>query len=130
MLSTRRFLAATFLISLPLAALGTSSGQDSKPGFAVPDGVTYRTADIMSEGTRMSAEVFTPEGSEGKLPTIIMSHGWGGTARDLQPSAVAFAKAGYLVIAFDYRGWGKSDSRLVLAGTKPESKDGKLVAEV
>src|SRR5262249_54004199 len=43
---------------------------------------------------------------------------------------IAFAKAGYLAIAFDYRGWGKSDSRLILAGAKPEKKDGKLVAEV
>jgi dienelactone hydrolase len=59
-----------------------------------------------------------------------MSHGWGGTAASLRPDAVAFARAGYLVIAFDYRGWGKSDSRLVPAGGRPETKDGKLVAEV
>ena len=34
------------------------------------------------------------------------------------------------MIAFDYRGWGKSDSRLILAGDKLEKKDGKLIAEV
>ena len=59
-----------------------------------------------------------------------MSHGWGGTAEHLRHTAIAFAKAGYLAIAFDYRGWGKSDARLILAGGKPEKKDGKLVAEV
>src|SRR5262249_27500414 len=64
-----------------------------------------------------------------KLPTIVMSHGWGGTAAALRPDAVRFARAGYLVVAFDYRGWGSSDSRLVAVG-KPEKKDGKLVAEV
>src|SRR5262249_42446409 len=74
---------------------------------------------------------FAPAGREGKkLPTIIMSHGWGGLAEHLRPTAIAFAKAGYLVIAFDYRGWGKSDSRLILAGPKSRDKDGKLVAEV
>ena len=31
---------------------------------------------------------------------------------------------------FDYRGWGKSDSRLILADKKLEKKDGKLIAEV
>ena len=51
------------------------------------------------------------------------------TAAALRPDAVRFARAGYLVVAFDYRGWGNSDSRLVAAG-KPEKKDGKLVAEV
>jgi dienelactone hydrolase len=83
------------------------------------------------EGTRMAAEVFAPKNPKTeKLPTIIMSHGWGGTAAALRPDAIVFAKAGFLVIAFDYRGWGHSDSRLILAGKKPETKDGKLVAEV
>jgi dienelactone hydrolase len=123
-------LSAWVAFLLPLAAIGTSA-QEPKPEFRVPEGVTFRAADILSEGTRMSAEVFAPEGPEGKrLPTIIMSHGWGGTAEHLRPTAIAFAKAGYLVIAFDYRGWGKSDSRLILAGTKSRDKDGKLVAEV
>jgi dienelactone hydrolase len=125
---TRLFALAAII--LPLATAGACA-QESKPGFPVPEGVTFRDADIVSEGTRMSAEVFAPAGSAGKkLATIIMSHGWGGLAEHLRPTAIAFAKAGYLVIAFDYRGWGKSDSRLVLAGTKTRDKDGKLLAEV
>jgi dienelactone hydrolase len=123
----RLFTIAVFFTPLALAA---ASAQEKGPDIALPEGVIFRAADITSEGTRMSALVFAPADSEGKrLPTIIMSHGWGGTAAGLRPDAIRFAKAGYLVIAFDYRGWGKSDSRLVAVG-KPEKKDGKLVAEV
>ncbi len=108
-----------------------SHAQDTPPGFKVPDDVTFRTADIMSEGTRMAAEVFAPKNPRTeKLPTIVMSHGWGGTAALLRPDGIAFARAGYLVVTFDYRGWGKSDSRLILAGKPIEKKDGKRVAEV
>ncbi len=66
------------------------------------------------------------------MPTIIIpGHGWGGVAAALRPDAVAFARAGYLVITFDYRGWGKSDSRLILSGVLQHHKaDGKTVAEV
>ncbi len=79
----------------------------------------------------MSAEVFSPkEPKAEKLPTIVMSHGWGGIAAGLRPDAIVFARAGFLVVVFDYRGWGKSDSRLILAGGKLEKHDGKLVAEV
>jgi len=128
MFPTRQIVWVAFLIHL--TAVGAFA-QEPKPEFRTPEGVAFRTADIFSEGTRMSAEVFAPEGTEGKrLPTIIMSHGWGGVAEHLRHSATEFAKAGYLVVTFDYRGWGKSDSRLVLAGAKPEKKDGKLVAEV
>lgn len=55
-----------------------------------------------------------------------MSHGWGGTAQVLRPDAVAFARAGYLVVSFDYRGWGKSDSRVVLAQPEAERRDSAL----
>jgi dienelactone hydrolase len=96
----------------------------------LPDNVTFRHADILSEGTRMAAEVFALKSLKSdKLPTIVMSHGWGGREEALRPDAIKFAQAGYLVVAFDYRGWGNSDSRLVPVG-KPEKKDGKLIAEV
>jgi hypothetical protein len=42
----------------------------------VPDDLTFRRAAIMSEGTRINAEVLAPKAAAGrKLPTIIMAHG-------------------------------------------------------
>jgi dienelactone hydrolase len=80
--------------------------------FTAPPEIDYRKADIWSEGTRMSAELFSPKSLAGKkLPTIVMAHGWGGVKASLRPDAVLFAKSGYLVLTFDYRGWGDSDSR-------------------
>jgi dienelactone hydrolase len=122
------------LFGLVLAAVCVGGpglhAQDRKPDFKVPEDVSFRAADIMSEGTRMAAEVFAPSNPKSdSLPTVVMSHGWGGTAAALRPDAIRFAQAGYLVVAFDYRGWGNSASRLVAVG-KPEKKEGKLVAEV
>jgi dienelactone hydrolase len=121
------------LLALTVAIISCVGGlytQVTKPAVKVPEDVAFRTADIMSEGTRMAAEVFTPkEPKREKLPTIIMSHGWGGTAAHLRPDAIRFAQAGYLVVTFDYRGWGESDSRLIAVG-KPERRDGKLIADV
>jgi dienelactone hydrolase len=118
-------LVAAWLIASGLLARGQAADVE------VPDDVVFRAEDILSEGTRMAAEVFAPKKPKSeRLPTIVMSHGWGGTAALLRPDAIAFARAGYLVVAFDYRGWGKSDARLVLAGKKPQRKDGKLIAEV
>lgn len=121
---------ATAALAIALASPGAFA-QDTKSALKVPEDVAFRTADIMSEGVRMAAEVFAPKHTPTeRLPTIVMSHGWGGTAAMLRPDAFAFARAGYLVVAFDYRGWGKSDSRLILANKPLERKDGKLFAEV
>ncbi len=91
--------------------------------FTPPDYLDHRKAYIWSEGTRMAAELFSPQSQAGKkLPTILMSHGWGGVVANLRPDAVAFARAGYLAVAFDYRGWGASDSRVILTGPPPAER--------
>jgi dienelactone hydrolase len=119
------FLCAWMIFSTDLLA------QDKQAEFKAPDDVAFRTDAILSDGTRMAAEIFAPmKPAAEKLPTIVMSHGWGGTAAALRPDAVVFARAGYLVVAFDYRGWGNSDSRLVRAGENSQQQDGKLVAKV
>ena len=121
------FLSAMFFVLLAGSRL---SAQEKQPDFKVPDDVSFRTADIRSEGTRIAAEIFAPKNPKtDKLPTIVMSHGWGGIASALRPDGIAFARAGYLVVVFDYRGWGNSDARLIQTGKK-EMKDGKLIAEV
>src|SRR5262249_35940391 len=96
------------LAGLPVPALG----QAEKASYAPPKDITFRKATIISEGTRLAAELFALESNTDKaLPTIIMCHGWGGVAAQLRPDAVAFARAGYFVVTFDWRGWGASEGR-------------------
>jgi pimeloyl-ACP methyl ester carboxylesterase len=100
--------------------------------YAPPKDIAFRKATIVSEGTRMAAEVFALKDHEGKaLPTLIMCHGWGGVAEMLRPDAVVFARAGYLVVTFDYRGWGASEGRLVASKPLARGKPGEsFTAEV
>lgn len=93
--------------------------------FKAPDNIEFRTANIISEGVRLQAELFSLKTLTGKpLPTVIMAHGWGGTAANFRWDALALANAGYLVVTFDYRGWGQSDGRIVLTAP-PEKKEGR-----
>ena len=99
--------------------------QAQSSGFKAPDNIEFRTANIISEGVRLQAELFSLKTLSGKpLPTVIMAHGWGGTAANFRWDALALANAGYLVITFDYRGWGQSDGRIVLTAP-PEKKEGR-----
>ena len=91
-------------------------------GFELPDTVTRRAVDIWSEGTRMAGDLYTPRAlaAGAARPTIVMSHGWGGTKALLANIASRLAAEGYLVLAFDYRGWGESDGKLVVQGDMPD----------
>ena len=115
------------LICLSLSGICAIAQQD----WQAPAGVSWRTDTILSEGTRLAAEIFSPADSDGEeLPCILMAHGWGGTVRGLRRDAVVFARAGYLAVTFDYRGWGNSDPRVILAQPAPDGKPGKFDAEV
>jgi len=129
MTGLRRVLSVV-LVSMLIGVQSAAAWQADK--FTPPDDIAFRKATIISEGTRMAAEVFSPKDQAGKkLPTIVMAHGWGGVASQLRLDAIAFARAGYLVVTFDYRGWGASDSRVILTGPQPErTSDLKLTAEV
>jgi dipeptidyl aminopeptidase/acylaminoacyl peptidase len=90
---------------------------------ALPEGVAVRQVTIWSEGTRMAGDLYYPEDVEEgeKLPAVVTCNGWGGTkAGSSGRVAARLAAAGYAALAFDYRGWGSSDGKLVVRGEMPE----------
>ena len=70
---------------------------------------------LYSEGTRLAAEVFTPAGGgpPSGHPAILLCHGWGGLMSQLSAYGEKFARAGFVAMTFDYRGWGESDGRII-----------------
>lgn len=81
-----------------------------------------RSINIWSEGTRLAGDLWTPDdvGAGDQLPAILLCHGWGGRKEHLNATyAPWFSRAGFAVLAFDYRGWGESDGKLVPAGAVP-----------
>ena len=110
------------LATLLFAALLVPSAATAQTAWQLPDTVKHKPVDIWSEGTRMAGDLYWPaDAPDGaSLPAIVMSHGWGGTKAGLRRNAAVFAADGFVVLAFDYRGWGESDGKLVVLGAMPE----------
>lgn len=71
--------------------------------------ITPQEFTFESQGTTCAATLYCPSGN-GPFPAILMSHGWGGIQDALTtPFYPKFLAAGYAVMTFDYRGWGKSE---------------------
>lgn len=69
---------------------------------------TVVNASFACQQTTCDAEMWLPQGVS-KPPVIVMAHGFGGLKDwGLQPFAQRFVQAGFAVVRFDYRGFGKS----------------------
>jgi uncharacterized protein len=87
------------------------------------DSIERKHITVWSEGTKMAADIYLPKerDADAKFPVIVFVNGTGGTLRKL-PTRLAphFVAKGYAFVAFDYRGWGESDSKLVMLEPMPE----------
>ena len=113
---------ATVILALCLsAAAQLPKATPQRP--ALPDNVEKRPVTIWSDGTRMAGDLYLPKGlkPEDKLPAIVLCAGTGGTKGGTQARlAPIFAQNGFIVLAFDYRGWGESESQLMAVASQPK----------
>ncbi len=122
-----RILSVNFLLAFSLLLYVEFVNSRDLYAKDLSDTVTQSQVNILSDGTRISGTVFIPDGpGNSRYPAIAMAHGWGGEASHLFQYAKKFAEVGYFVLVFDYRGWGKSDSRYVQA-KDPSTGELKLV---
>lgn len=83
-------------------------------------------------GASIYARVYLPVEGSGPFPTVIMSHGIGGTYENCDPYAKQFAAGGVAAVAFDFCGGGlgsKSDGKMVNMSTLTEWRDLSCVTD-
>jgi dienelactone hydrolase/cytochrome c553 len=97
--------------------------EQNAPATAPLDGVEKRPVVIFSDGTRMAGDLYLPKDRQPneKFPAIVLCAGTGGTKGGTQARvAPIFARNGFVVLAFDYRGWGESESQLMAVDPQPK----------
>ncbi|MEH6586140.1 MAG: alpha/beta fold hydrolase [Halioglobus sp.] len=74
---------------------------------------------IWSEGVKLQGNLFKPRAMTAgeKLPGLLLVHGWGGTKQHLNRAyAPQLASLGFVVLTFDFKGWGESNGPLIYRG--------------
>ena len=65
---------------------------------------------------------FAPPG-HGRAPAVLLAHGFGGSKADTRAQAVKLAQAGYAVLTWSARGFGKSTGQITLDSPDYDVKD-------
>jgi ABC-2 type transport system ATP-binding protein len=118
------------LLALVAAALAVvAAGAAGAARAAAPAPVAARNLTIrVTDGPRddqhvsLDATFFTPAGS-GKVPAILLAHGFGETKNAVRPEAEQLARAGFAVLTWSARGFGRSTGQIALDSPDYEVKD-------
>jgi ABC-2 type transport system ATP-binding protein len=70
----------------------------------------------------LDATFFTPAGT-GRVPALLLAHGFGQTKEAVEPEAEQFARAGFAVLTWSARGMGDSTGQIALDSPDYEVKD-------
>ena len=118
----KQFLYGVFL---PLWLSGIVAA-NTVAAAAVMDGVEHQEITIWSGGVRLAGDIYTPAGMTPgeKLPGILLVHGWGGVKANLtRDRAPRFAAKGFVVLVFDYKGWGESNGPVWVEKELPATEE-------
>ncbi|KUO13790.1 alpha/beta fold hydrolase [Streptomyces sp. DSM 15324] len=113
----RRLLAAAAaVVVLAGAGTWTAVADDDRPAV-------HHSDQVMSvDGVRLDTSYFT-SGASGRRPAVLLGHGFGGTKDDVRQQAEDLARAGYAVLTWSARGFGKSTGKIGLNDPKGEVAD-------
>jgi ABC-2 type transport system ATP-binding protein len=120
-----RLLLALVAAGLAIVAVGVAGVARA----AAPAPLTTRNLTIhVTDGPRDDQHValdttfFTPPG-RGRVPAILLAHGFGETKNAVRPEAERLARAGFAVLTWSARGFGRSTGQIALDSPDYEVKD-------
>ncbi|MEW1659130.1 alpha/beta fold hydrolase [Streptomyces sp. NPDC093707] len=72
---------------------------------------------------RIDTSFFSAGGTTGRRPAVLLAHGFGGSKADVRPEAEQLARAGYAVLTWSARGFGRSTGAIGLNDPAGEVAD-------
>lgn len=120
------FLAVSMSTPLLAADKNSRAAALARKYPELPANVDRRSIVIWSDGTKMAGDLYSPKEikKEDRLPAIVFVAGTGGTKKgSATRMAPLFVEKGFVFLAFDYRGWGESESKLLMLEPMPEPNE-------
>ncbi|WP_250028232.1 alpha/beta fold hydrolase [Paractinoplanes maris] len=76
-----------------------------------------------NENVRLDARLYLPRDRDGRVPAVLLAHGFGGTKESVSDDAESLAEQGYAVLAYTAEGFGRSGGQIHLNSPDHEIRD-------
>ncbi|MGX6603691.1 alpha/beta fold hydrolase [Micromonosporaceae bacterium Da 78-11] len=128
-LTRRRVTAGSAVLVLVAALVGWAAWPD-RDGWTAQDlRITVASGPAGTEPVDLDARFFLPAGRSGKVPAVLLAHGFGGTKDSVRDDAESLAGRGYAVLTWTAQGFGSSGGQIHLDSPDYEVKDGQRLLD-
>jgi ABC-2 type transport system ATP-binding protein len=110
------------VVAATVVAGGVAAASGPRPVTARDVRVSVTDGPHDDQHVVLDATFFTPSGT-GRVPAILLAHGFGETKDDVRPEAESLAQAGFAVLTWSARGFGASTGQIALDSPDYEVKD-------
>ena len=100
------------------------------PGWRATDQqITVRTGPAGDQPVELDARFYLPRDRDGRVPAVLLAHGFGGTKDSVSSDAESLADRGYAVLTWTAQGFGRSGGQIHLDSPDYEVRDAQRLLD-
>jgi ABC-2 type transport system ATP-binding protein len=128
-LTRRRVIAGSVVIVLVAALVGWAVWPKSPAWTSQDLRINVLSGPSGTDPVDLDARFYLPGDRSGKVPAVLLAHGFGGTKDSVDDDAESLAGRGYAVLTWTARGFGRSGGQIHLDSPDYEVKDAQRLLD-
>jgi ABC-2 type transport system ATP-binding protein len=125
----RRVVAGSVVLVLVAGLVGWAALPDDT-GYTSSDGpITVMSGPSGTEPVELDTRFYLPSDRAGKVPAVLLGHGFGGTKDSVRADAEELTRRGYAVLTWTARGFGTSGGEIHLDSPDYEVRDAQRLLD-
>src|SRR3712207_630230 len=128
-LTRRRVVAGAAVLVIVAALTGWAVWPERTAWTTSDQTITVRSGPSGAEPVDLDTRFYLPRDRSGRVPAVLLAHGFGGTKNSVRADAESLAERGYAVLTWTARGFGRSGGQIHLDSPDHEVRDAQRLLD-
>jgi ABC-2 type transport system ATP-binding protein len=128
-ITRRRAIAGAVVLALVAALVGWAVWPSTPGWIGQTTRINVLSGPSGNDPVDLDARFYLPRDTSGKVPAVLLAHGFGGTKESVSSDAESLAEHGYAVLTWTAEGFGTSGGQIHLDSPDHEVKDAQRLLD-